>query len=166
MRFLTPTQWQAWCAERKVPLREAGWIRPDIGAAHFHIVDLPYPPDSGAKVSLARQLFLLVGSESESLLLVDDWAVWPSSQHLPLFTRFREALGEHRPLIEAPGHVVTPSETDDAVSIVATSLLFFWDCYGISSTGRDAFYISHDELCYFASRDASVAERVASQRYP
>lgn len=163
MRFLTPDQWQAWCVARQVPLREAGWIRPGIDADHFHIADLPYPPDSGAKVSLARRLFSLVASESETLLLVDDWAVWPSSQHLPLFTRFREALGERRPLIEAPGHVVTPADTDDAISIVATSLLFIWDCYGISSTGRDAFYISHDEFCYFASRDASVAERVTSE---
>ena len=82
---------------------------------------------------------------------------------MPLFTRFREALGEHRPLIEAPGHIATASDTDDAVSIIATSLLFIWDCYGISSTGRDAFYLLHDEYCYFASRDASVAERVTSE---
>ncbi|MEA2559248.1 MAG: hypothetical protein QOH06_752 [Acidobacteriota bacterium] len=163
MRFLTRDQWQSWCVERQVPLREAGWIRPDIGADHFHIADVPYQSDSGAKVSLARYLFSLVASGPETLVLVDDCAVWPSSQHMPLFTRFREALGESRPVIEAPGHLVTPADTDDAISIVATSLLFIWDCYGISSTGRDAFYISHDEYCYFASRDASVAERVASE---
>jgi len=58
---------------------------------------------------------------------------------MPLFTRFREALSERRPLIEAAGHLVTPAETDDAVSIIATALLFIWDCYGISSSGRDAF---------------------------
>ena len=79
---------------------------------------------------------------------------------MPLFTRFREAFGEHRPLIEAPGHLVTPSETDDAVSIISTALLFMWDCYGISSSGRNAFYFSHDEYCYFASRNAEVAAGV------
>jgi hypothetical protein len=163
MRFLTPTQWQEWCVERQVPLCDAGWIRPDIGAEHFHIADLPYPSDSGQKVSLARRLFSLVASQPETLVLVDDWAVWPSSQHLPLFTRIREALDEKRPLIEAPGHLVDTSDADDAISIVATSLLFIWDCYGISSTGRDAFYISHDEYCYFASRDTSVAKSVAKQ---
>jgi len=163
MRFLTPAQWQTWCLERQISLRETGWTRPDIGADNFHIAELPYPQESGAKVSLARQLFPLVASEAESLILVDDWTVWPSSQHLPMFTRFRQALGEQRPLVEAPGHLVSPADTDDAISIVATSLFFIWDCYGISSTGRDAFYISHDESCHFASRDASVAERVASQ---
>jgi len=163
MRFLTPAQWQEWCVGRQVPLRNAGWIRPDVGAEQFHIANLPYPTDSGQKVSLARRLLSLVASGSETLILIADWAVWPSSQHLPLFTRFREALGEQRPLIEAPAHLVTASDMDDAVSIVATSLFFFWDCYGISSTGRDTFYISHDEFCYFASRDRSVAGRVAHQ---
>jgi hypothetical protein len=163
MRFLTPEQWQAWCVERQVPLREIGWLRPDLRTEHFHLADIPYPQGSGAKVHLAQSLFSLVASGSETLLLVDDWGVWPSSQHLPLFTRFREALGEHRSLKEAPGHIAAASDTDDAVSIIATSLFFMWDCYGVSSTGRDAFYFSHDEYCYFASRDASVAQSVRSE---
>jgi hypothetical protein len=163
MRILTPEEWQSWCGERHVPLREAGWIRPAIGAEPFHIVPLSYPADSGAKVNLARFLLSLVEPDPEMLLLIDDWEVWPSSQHMPLFTRFREALGEHRPLIEAPGHLVTAADDDDAVSIVATSLLFIWDCYGISSSGCDAFYVSHDEFCYFASSDPSVAARVTEQ---
>jgi hypothetical protein len=163
MRFLTPTEWQAWCGQRQIPLRETGWLRPDIGAGHFHIVDVPYHSDSGAKVAMARFLFSFAAPAPETLILVDDWAVWPSSQHMPLFMRFRQALGENRPLIEAPGHLVTAADSEDAVSIVATSLLFIWDCYGISSSGRDAFYISHDEFSYFASRDESVAAHVAEQ---
>ena len=163
MRILTPEECQSWCGERNIPLRESGWIRPDIGAETPHVVEVPYPADSGAKVSLARFLLSLVEPGPETLLLIDDWAVWPSSQHMPLFTRFREAFGEHRPLIEAPGHLVTAADMDDAVSIVATSLLFIWDCYGISSSGHDIFYFSHDEFCYFASSDPSVAARVTEQ---
>jgi hypothetical protein len=163
MRILTPAEWQSWCGECGVPLRESGWVRPDISVKSFHIETVPYPAGSGSRVSLARVLLSLVEPEPETLLLVDDWAVWPSCQHMPLFTRFREALGEHRPLIEAPGHLVTAADGDDALSIVATSLLFLWDCYGISSSGRDAFYVSHDEFCYFASRDPSVTARVREQ---
>jgi hypothetical protein len=77
--------------------------------------------------------------------------------------RFREALGERRALIDAPAHLVDISDADDAVSIISTSLMFIWDCYGISSSGRDAFYISHDEFCFFASRDKSAADRAAEQ---
>lgn len=163
MRFLTPTEWQAWCVERRFPLCEAGWIRPDIDSDDFHYVEVPYPADSGAKVSTARFLFSLVKPNPETLLLLDEWAVWPSSQHMPLFTRFRQALGEVRPLVESPGHMVTASEEEDAISIIATSLLFIWDCYGISSSGQDVFHISHDEYCVFGSRDQTVTERVTNQ---
>lgn len=135
-------------------------MRPDINPDDFHVVDVPYESDSGAKVALARFLYSLVAPEPETLLLLSDWAVWPSSQHMPLFERFREAVGERRPLIEAPAHLVTASDNDDAISIIATSLLFIWDCTGISASGRDAFHISHDEYCFFASRDSAVAKQV------
>jgi hypothetical protein len=169
MQFLTPAEWQEWCVQQGVGLRLAGWVRPSIGEEQYHVAKVPYPTDSGRKVFLARQLLALVAFEGEALLLVDDWAVWPSSQHLPLFTRFREALGERRPLIEAPGHLIDAADAEDAedaVSIVAMSLLFFWDCYGIARTGRDAFYISHDEFLFVASRDAAVAERLAEELAP
>ena len=163
MHFLTPSQWQKWCLDHSVPLRESGWLRPDIRSDGFHSVDLPYPKDSGKKVFLAHQLLSLVNDGPEALILIDDWSVWPSCQHLPLFTRFRESIGENRPLIEAPGHLVTATESDDAVSIIATALFFMWDCYGISSTGRNAFFVSHDEYGFFVSRDPSVAEKVSTE---
>jgi hypothetical protein len=86
------------------------------------------------------------------------------SAHAAFHSFSREAVGERRNLIETPGHLVTPSETDDAVSIISAALLFIWDYYGISSSGRDAFYFSHDEYCYFASRDAEVAAEVQKNR--
>jgi hypothetical protein len=64
---------------------------------------------------------------------------------MPLFTRFREAFGEKRPLIEAPGHLVSHEQLDDAVSILATGLLFFRDCHVFSSKPSPVFHCSHDE---------------------
>jgi hypothetical protein len=82
---------------------------------------------------------------------------------MPLFSRFRQALGEHRPLIEAPGHLVTPDEIEDAVSILTVSLLFVWNCHLLTASGRDVVFVSHDEFGWFASRDASVADSVRQQ---
>ncbi len=79
---------------------------------------------------------------------------------MPLFTRFRQALGERRPLIEAPGHLVTPAEADDGLSILIVSLQFVWDCHILTASGRDAIFVSHDEFGWFASRDKSVTESV------
>jgi hypothetical protein len=77
---------------------------------------------------------------------------------MPLFTRFREAFGERRPLIEAPGHLVTAGESDDAISIIGVSLLFLWNCHVLSDSGRDAVFTSHDEFGWFATRDPEAAK--------
>ena len=115
------------------------------------------------KVGLARILYSLIDPAPELLLWLDDWAVWPSSQHMPLFTRFRQAIGEQRPLIDAPGHLVAPAEADDAVSIITVSLQFIWDCHIITASGRDAIFISHDESGWFGSRNASIADAARQQ---
>ena len=80
-----------------------------------------------------------------------------------LFARFREAFGERRPLIEAPGHLLAPNEADDAISIIAVSLLFFWDCHMLSVSGRSAAFISHDEYGWFASRDESLTDSIRKE---
>jgi hypothetical protein len=164
MRFLTYSQCAEWCSQRGFPTRQVKGRMvgpdPDLQSSAFHFVEFTPPTDSCQKVWLARFLYALLQPSSELLIWLGDWAVWPSSQHMPLFTRFREALGEKRPLIEAPGHLLTPEEADDAVSIISLSLLFIWDCHVLSASGRDAVFTSHDEFGWFASREPLVAASV------
>jgi len=163
MKFLTYPQCAEWCSQRGFPTsQKEGYIvgpDPDLRPCDFHFAEFKPPSDSGRKVWLARFLYSLL-QPSPEVIWLGDWAVWPSSQHTPLFTRFREAFGEGRPLIEAPGHLLTSQEADDAISIIATSLLFFLNCNILSSSGRDAVFLSHDEFGWFASRDSSIAESV------
>jgi hypothetical protein len=164
MRCLTYSECAEWCSRWNFPTRHIeGYIvgpHPDIQSPPFHLVDLTLPEDSGEKVAFAHFLYSLVKSSPELLFWLGSWAVWPSSQHMPLFSRFRQAMGESRPLIEAPGHLLTPVEADDAVSIFVVSLQFVWDCHVLTSSGRDVLFVSHDEFGWFASRDQSVAESV------
>ena len=76
---------------------------------------------------------------------------------------FARRSARNGPLIEAPGHLVTADEVDDATSIIAISLLFFWNCNVMSGSGRDAVFLSHHEFGRFASRDPSVSESVRKQ---
>jgi hypothetical protein len=82
---------------------------------------------------------------------------------MPLFSRFRQAFGEYRPLIEAPGHLVTPDEIEDGFSILTVSVLFAWDCHVLTASGRDVVFVSHDEHGWFGSRDVSVVASVGQQ---
>ncbi len=167
MRFLTCAESADWCSRRGYPTRQReGHIvgpEPDIQVLEFQRVEFALPTDSGRKVWLARFLYGLVDPSPELLIWIGDWAIWPSGQHMPLFSRFRQAFEEHRPLIEAPGHVVAPDEIEDGVSILTMSLFFLWDCHVLTASGRDVVFVSHDEFGWFGSRDVAVAGSVGQR---
>lgn len=167
MRFLTYSESEEWCSRRGYLTRQReGYIigpEPDIKAHEFQRVEFAIPRDAGRRVWLARFLYGLIDPSPELLIWLGDWAVWPSGQHMPLFSRFRQAFGEHRPLIEAPSQVVAPHEIEDGVSILTMSLLFLWDCHVLTASGRDVVFVSHDEFGWFGSRDASVAGTAGEQ---
>jgi len=54
----------------------------------------------------------------ERLLLIEEWDVWPSGEHFPLFTRLREACGERRSLIDTPGHLFGLGDAKDGLSFL------------------------------------------------
>src|SRR5438477_1666423 len=107
MRCLTYSESAQWCSRRSFPTRQiegyAVGPDPDLQFPPFHFVEFTLPTDSGCKVAFGRFLYSLIDPAPELLIWIGDWAVWPSSQHMPLFTRLRQALGESRPLIDAPG---------------------------------------------------------------
>lgn len=148
MRFLTRAECLAWCSAQGQPdtLNEALENVAGTHAVHYFRI----PEDAHARVVLCRELWARCGSHgaSTSLLWVTEWSVWPSGEHMPLFTRWRQALGEHRPLLEVPGHLVTwPADNDDGLSVLVVSMGFLWDCR-IHSDNGTSFFISHDEYGY------------------
>ena len=44
----------------------------------------------------------------------------------------------------------------DAISLLAVSLLFVWDCYVIAASACDVLFTSHDEYGWFGSRDELI----------
>ena len=162
MRFLTPKQCAAWSSKRGYPLKqyEGRVLGPDpcLTYPKFHFVEFPSPEESGRKVWLARLLYSFLEHSPEVLIWVNDWGVW--EEHMPLFARFRQAFGESRHLIDAPGHIVRPDEIDDGISVFVIACLFLWDCHVLSASGRDALFTSHDEYGWFASRDMSLTRSI------
>jgi hypothetical protein len=78
-------------------------------------------------------------------LWIDDWSVWPSGEHLPLFTRLRQACGERRSLGEVPGHVFEAGEDEDGISFLVIATLFLWD-YSLYSESGIVIDASNDEF--------------------
>lgn len=151
MRCLTYAECRTWCLEHDYPVIDAdeyGRPSPDF-RDRFDEIQLAACDDKES-VGRARHVMEWASRDSgEVLLWLDDWAVWPSHQHLPLFTRFREGCGERRPLIEAPGHLIAATDLDDGISVLATALLFMWDCSVFSAARGPVFFTSHDEWSSF-----------------
>jgi hypothetical protein len=162
MKFLTFKECVDWCSIHGVT-STFNEIGPKLQSPPYHFATFRHPVDSSKKVWLARFLYSLVESSPELLIWLAEWDVWPSCQHMPLFTRFREAFDGHRSPDEAPGQLLTSNEAADAVSIIAVSLLFFWNCHVLCSSGNDAVFVSHDEFGWFASRNESLANSVAAR---
>jgi hypothetical protein len=92
------------------------------------------------------------------LLLIEQWSVWPSGEHLPLFTRLREACGERRSLIDVPGHLFGTGDDEDGLSFVILATLFLWD-YSLYSELGAVIVVSHDEFgVVFEPKNHSMSE--------
>jgi hypothetical protein len=114
------------------------------------------PRDSGKKVALTKCLYNFVRMERRVLVLLNNWQVFPSSGHVPLVLRVRQALGESRPLVEFPGHLFSSDEHEDGISVVLVSAQFFWDCFVVGESATTFFFLSHDEYYEFYTRDSGV----------
>ena len=127
MTFLTPDECKAWLRKGgldRVPLEHGAALTSNYAAYEFKI-----PHDAGARVALCRQLWHGCGEveHMERLLVMTGWSVWPSGEHVPLFTRLREQFGETRWLVDAPGHMFSPGDDDDGLSFLVLATMFLWD---------------------------------------
>jgi hypothetical protein len=145
MRFLTSDECKEWCRQRhfvRLPYERGDSALPSTAKYRFKI-----PTDAGKRVALCRLLWHhIVDSEGlQRLLLIEEWSVWPSGEHVPLFTRLREACGERRSLIDVPGHLFGTGDDEDGLSFLILATLFLWD-YSLYSESGAAIVVSHDEF--------------------
>lgn len=130
---------------------------PQLGVVGYHATAFSLPEDSGKKVWLCHVISRWLGGDV--LVYLQNWSIFPSSGHVPLLTRLREALGEARSPEVAPGHIFEINEADDAVSVMVLAAEFFWDCLMVSQTGQRVAYFSHDEACDLLSTDKEELHR-------
>jgi hypothetical protein len=156
-RGLTNQEARDWCEQHGIVLAPHGPdLRPDMNrwgrVTSFSIPDVP-----AERIDLPKFLY---PSEwdipGRVLIWTFDWGVWPSCEHQPLFTRFRQALGEPRPLSESNAQLFEASETEDGQSYAILHCMFLWDCWLISESGTYIVEFSHDEWGELAGAPEAV----------
>ena len=126
----------------------------------FQAIKMNLPKDSGQKVALANLIIRRFDPNQSLLVWVGNCMIWPSSGHIPLLMRLRQALGESRPLEEAQAHLFSSAEREDAVSFLILSLEFFWDLLIVESTGTLSFFVSHDEYLQVMAKDGNALREI------
>jgi len=97
-------------------------------------------------LSLARSFFLLFDNYKEIIFLITEWGVWPSSEDMNLFYRFRKSFGFDQKLIEYPAHVLSKNEQEDIITLIYIGLMSGWDFYLLPDSKEFAVSCNHDEF--------------------
>ena len=100
--------------------------------------------------------------ENGGLYLVENWDIWPSGAHPPLWEAMRRGLGARQTIDHTPGHIFTSSEREDGLSIIILGCLFLWDAWFLTDTGFTAMYVSHDEFGVVYSVEGAELEDLES----
>ena len=159
MRFLTAAECSSWAQSHGHPAGADAFRLPRTCPSRGH-VSFRVPSDAGRRVALARVLFGPFRPDSEVLVWLGGWDVWPSSQHKPLVMRLRAAMGEHRDLMDAPGFLACPEDAEESLSFLVAAMLFTWDCGVLGSVKSCG--VSHDEVGWY--RPAEPGELVRACR--
>ena len=77
-----------------------------------------------------------------------------------MLERMRTACGEHKPLIERPGHLFDRSEAIALQSFLILPVLFSWDAYVAPESGEYFVFNSHDESVYVVSGTQRTHEKL------
>lgn len=120
------------------------------------------PRDPGRRVALARAIFWQSKYRASVLVWLRNWMVWPSSGHLPLVLRLRQALGCNKLLEDAPGNLLETNELEDALSLFIVALEFSWDCFVADAELRLICFASHDEKITLMSTDKQFLSAAAA----
>lgn len=151
MQILSKTESVNWCKSNGIRLNKNGL--PFLNRDELSYFSIPV--DTGQKIATVKNHFEQFKDEKEILLWITEWGVFPSSERMHIFDRFRASYGEKRPLIEAPGHIFKNSEFEDALSATTIAVLFFWDCYVLNDNGTKVLFYSHDEEGYINKSSSS-----------
>ena len=143
MNILSKDECADWAKRYKIALDER--LRPFRCNNAPHRLWAKIPSSFSRVLWVMRQIESSLNIDSQCLVWVTDWGIFPSNENMQLFYRFRQSYGNNKLLSEAPGHLCLPNERDEIVSLIWLCALQGWDVHVMPDTGSSSIFISHDE---------------------
>lgn len=82
---------------------------------------------TGRESAAAADFVSKLAEWDHCLVWLRSWGVFPSGEDWPEFYAWRGALGEHRSLEAAPGHLFEPGEVNQLTELVTLVMANAWD---------------------------------------
>jgi len=143
MKIFSQFEILSWCTHYSIPI-----YKNKINLNNLKLLQFRIPSDAGKRIYKTKELFERFKNETEILIWITEWSIWPSGERIHIFDRFRLSYGETAILIEKPGHIYNNKEYEDALSLCTICTLFLWDCYVVNNKFDKVLFFSHDEIGY------------------
>ena len=159
MRFLTPIECAAWCAQQRVELDEKQLPLREPAKPHCLRYSFPESRPFGFALWLSRCVESALQPRRDCLLWITDWGIFPSNENQHIYYRLRQSYGDFRLLHEAPGHLCLEYERAEVVTLVQLCVLFGWDVHLIPVAGFARAFICHDEWAVIGFDDEATCQQ-------
>ncbi len=154
MKCLTLNECSDWLRERGIVEDPYSQDKGDDFCFQFE------PPTNPRRLTaFTRELFDTFGEFSGALVVFTEWALYRPDE-MSLVDSLRRGHGEHRALIDAPGHLFGPAEQAEAIAHCYLALMFGWTAYLYLPSARATVLFWEGALIDFWSADERLTESV------
>jgi hypothetical protein len=153
MKCLTLSECSEWLRERKII--ESPYSHDQPEGAHCFQFEPPVKPSR--LTAFSRVLLGAFGEFPGALVVFTDWSLYHPDE-MALVRSLRQGHGEHRWLLDAPGHLFAPSEEAEAIGHCYLSVMFGWSAYLYFASGAATIHFWEGDLVDFWSPDQSLTQ--------
>ena len=153
MKSLTPNECSDWLRERHIIEAPDSHDGPMV--AHYFQFAPPAKPSR--LTAFTRTLVGAFGEFPGALVVFTDWSLFCPDE-MALVASLRRGHGEHRWLIDAPGHLFEPTEEAEAIGHCYLAMTFGWSAYLYLASGAATVNFWEGDLVDFWSRDESLTQ--------
>lgn len=146
MKTLTDEECSEWLASRK--LVEDPYYSAKLRPLHYEQYRIP--SNASGSSAMIRSIVECLKPFETVLLQVTDWALYQPDE-MAVVAQIRGAIGEQRPLIASPGHVLDATERDLLIGFLALITSFGWTAYLYFDHGTTLFSWEGELLDFYAS---------------
>ena len=155
MKCLTPTECSEWLRERGIIESPYSGDEP----VKAHCIQFEPPANPRRLTAFTRALVATSGEFPGALVVFTDWSLYRADE-MALVNSLRRGHGEHRWLIDAPGHLFESPEEAEAIGHCYLAVTFGWSAYLYLASGVATVFFWEGDLVDFWSSDESLTQAV------